>query len=445
MRHPSANRVLGWCLLMSLVGTSCAVRSPAVTSLPAPRGTATSTIPATVTSSSDVAWLRTNAIPFRATEPSSDETDLEPLRAIVGDARIVALGEATHGTHEFFQMKDRMLRFLVTQMGFRIFAMEASWPEANRINDYVRTGQGDPAQLLRGLYFWTWDTQEVLDLIEWMRAYNEQVSEDQKISFAGFDMQFDQLARQNVTEYLQQVDPQDADVVLSNYSYNCGPTNIDTCLPHLQAVFDWITQHQVTYTASTSAQAFANALHSARIVVQYGDFSGHNNDFFLRDQYMAENVEWLLDQAGPNAKIVLWAHNGHVGTLAQDKLLSMGEHLRQRYGSQMVVFGLLFYQGSFHAYGASTLEVFQVDAPPADTVETFLHSAGLPLFFLDLRSVRSDSPAADWLLASHPFRMIGAAYDPYDMKLSFATAALAKVFDVVIYFQDSSPSSVLTK
>ncbi len=437
-------KVLNLCLIISYCAASCTSPSPSAMVPTAHSTVAARTQPAT-SIDTDVQWLRAHAIPFGTTEPGGDQTDLNPLKSIVGDARIVALGEATHGTHEFFQMKDRMLRFLVTQMRFRIFAMEASWPESNRINDYVRTGQGDPAQLLRGLYFWTWDTQEVLDLIEWMRAYNEHVPDNEKVSFAGFDMQFDQLARQNVMGYLRQVDPKEVDTVLSDYSYNCGPQNIAMCLPHLQAVFDWIAQHQTTYTAKSSPTAFANVLHSARIVVQYGDFSGHNSDFFIRDRYMAENIEWLLDQAGPNAKIVLWAHNGHVGMSGQDHPLSMGDYLRQRYGPQLVVFGLLFYQGSFHAYGTTSLEVFHVDPPPSDAVEVFLHSAGLPLFFLDLRSVKADSPAAAWLLSPHPFRSIGAAYNPYDTKLSFGTAALAKMFDVAIYFQDTSPSIVLIK
>jgi erythromycin esterase-like protein len=86
---------------------------------------------------------------------------MQPLKKIIGDARIVALGEATHGTREFFQLKHRMLEFLATEMGFTIFSIEANMPEAYRVNDYVLTGVGDPAALLRGMYFWTWDTESL--------------------------------------------------------------------------------------------------------------------------------------------------------------------------------------------------------------------------------------------------------------------------------------------
>lgn len=110
---------------------------------------------------------------------------MEPLTKI-GNARIVALGEATHGTREFFQLKHRMLEFLATWMVFTIFSIEANMPEAYRLNDYVPNAKGDPAQLLKGMYFWTWDTKEVLEMIQRMREFNQ--SGKGRIEFTGFDM-----------------------------------------------------------------------------------------------------------------------------------------------------------------------------------------------------------------------------------------------------------------
>ncbi len=101
----------------------------------------------------EIAWLRENAVEFRTAEPGGDYADLMPLEQIIGNARVVALGEATHGTREFFQMKHRILEFLVREMGFTTFGIEATWAEANRVNDYVHTGVGDPAVLLSNLYF----------------------------------------------------------------------------------------------------------------------------------------------------------------------------------------------------------------------------------------------------------------------------------------------------
>jgi erythromycin esterase-like protein len=134
-----------------------------------------------------IQWLRQHAIPIQTVEAGNGFADLQPLRKVVGDARIVELGEATHGTREFFQLKHRMIEFLASQEGFTIFSIEANMPEAYRLNDFVLNGAGDPRQLLKGMYFWTWNTEEVLDMILWMREFNK--SGRGRIEFTGFDMQ----------------------------------------------------------------------------------------------------------------------------------------------------------------------------------------------------------------------------------------------------------------
>ena len=134
-----------------------------------------------------VEWIRSNAVRLTSPEAGRGFEDMQALRKMIGSARIVSLGEATHGSREFFQLKHRMLEFLATEMSFSIFSIEANMPEAYRLNDYVLEGKGDPAALLRGMYFWTWDTEEVLAMIQWMRQYNQ--SGKGRLQFTGFDMQ----------------------------------------------------------------------------------------------------------------------------------------------------------------------------------------------------------------------------------------------------------------
>ena len=151
-----------------------------------------------------VDWMRTHAVALQTPEAGRGFRDMQPLKQIVGNARIVALGEATHGTREFFQLKHRMLEFMASEMGFTIFSIEASMPEAYRLNDYVLNGNGDPAQLLKGMYFWTWDTQEVLAMIRWMREFNQ--SGKGRIEFTGFDMQFPDVAMRTVHDFVAKND-----------------------------------------------------------------------------------------------------------------------------------------------------------------------------------------------------------------------------------------------
>src|SRR5262249_21966256 len=153
---------------------------------------------------SPVEWVRGHAIRLTTAEAGHGFADLQPLTRVIGEARIVSLGEATHGSREFFQLKHRMLEFLATEMGFTIFTIEANMPEAYRLNDYVLNGTGDPAQLLRGLGFWTWDTEEVLDMIRWMRAFNQ--SGKGRVEFTGFDMQKPTAAQDIARDFVSRYD-----------------------------------------------------------------------------------------------------------------------------------------------------------------------------------------------------------------------------------------------
>ena len=152
----------------------------------------------------DEDWIRQKAIPLKTVEAGNGFADMQPLKKVIGNARIVSLGEATHGTREFFQLKHRMLEFLATEMGFTIFSIEANMPEAYRLNDYVLKGEGDPRALLKGMYFWTWDTEEVLAMIEWMRRFN--AAGKGRVTFTGFDMQFPEVAGANVIDFAKKHD-----------------------------------------------------------------------------------------------------------------------------------------------------------------------------------------------------------------------------------------------
>jgi erythromycin esterase-like protein len=151
-------------------------------------------------------WVHGSAIRLATPVAGHGFDDMQPLRKVVGDARIVSLGEATHGTREFFQLKHRMLEFLATQMGFTIFSIEANMPEAYRLNDFVLHGKGDAAKLIKGMYFWTWDTQEVLDMVVWMREFNQ--SGKGRVEFTGFDMQTPNVADEIVRDFIAKADPE---------------------------------------------------------------------------------------------------------------------------------------------------------------------------------------------------------------------------------------------
>jgi len=167
-----------------------------------------------------VEWLRMNARPCATCEPGGDDRDLEPLRAIVGDARIVALGEVSSGTHEFFQIKRRMVKYLATHMGFTVFAIEENMPDAYRLNQYVLTGRGDPKALFAGISRRR-NVQEFLDFVEWMREFNQ--SGRGRLQFVGIDMRSPtDSAAAVVTRFVAHAEPAYLDSVTHAYRLVAG-------------------------------------------------------------------------------------------------------------------------------------------------------------------------------------------------------------------------------
>jgi erythromycin esterase len=402
-------------------------------------------------------WLRGAAVPFDRVDPADNLDDLEPLRKLVGDARIVSLGEATHGTREFFQMKHRILRFLVERMGFTAFAIEASWPEANRLDRYVRAGEGDPAELLSGLYFWTWNTDEVLQMIQWMRRYNESGG---SVGFYGFDMQFPGMAIDNVARFVAAVDRGASTEFAQRYECLAQYANDatgrspspgygaqsaayrDACLQDLRWVQDTLISRQAPYEAASSPVEWARAVQSARVAVQYEEMSSSRRS---RDLAMADNAKWILDQLPAGGKIALWAHNGHVSSSSG---ATMGGALRQMFGQAMVVMGFSFAQGTFNAVGSSgstytPLGPHTVSAPKYDSYEEYFSASRMPRFFLDLRnrSAASDTPA--WLPGPRNALSIGAVYADAMPDSYYYLARLPAEYDVVIYLDQTTASVLL--
>jgi erythromycin esterase len=222
----------------------------------------------------------------------------------------------------------------------------------------------------------------------------------------------------------------------------------------MQDAYDLLNAHRADYIAGSSRAEFEKALHSARIVIQSVQYGNNLHNNYLRDQFMAENAAWIVDQAEPGAKMVLWAHNGHVGMNWEGvagTYRTMGSFLHEQYGEQMVVFGFLFYQGSFHAFGPyksgsiNDIQTFQAPEPPSDSYVAVFHASGMPRFFVDMRLARSNPSSQEWFQNPHPFFMAGSVYDPNNPQFQFQNAALAKAFDVIIYLQDTTPSILVNQ
>lgn len=420
-----------------------------------------------------ILWLQNQAVPFISAEPGSGCRDLKPILEKIGDARVVALGEANHGTHEFLAMKHRILECLVLEKGFSIFAMEAGWAEASHINDYVQGRiEENPDRKLR--YFM--GSGELTSLIEWMREYNKQVTTGEKLSFRGFDMQYGDLIIQDLLAYVKNVDPGNEENVrrklecfstfVKNWSADpdaerysqAGEQIQGLCRKGLQEIYDILMERQPVYQALTSPSNFYEVIHLVSLLKQNEELMSApslEESINIRDSYMAENILWMLENAGPDAKMVVSAHNGHVafspdllqGDQGEIEMVWMGVHLREVLGEDLVVMGFGFASGSFRAIGISEstgnylgYAEYSISSPIRNSYESLFASVGLPRFILDLRQVDEVLSPGNILQEPRSFTSFGLGYVVNNPEANASMTILPDEFDFLIFFEKTTSS-----
>ena len=395
-----------------------------------------------------VDWLRQNAVPIATAEPGSGLDDLRPLAEMFAGARIVSLGEATHGTREFFQLKHRILELCVEELGFDAFVIEAAFEESLMADRYVAKGEGIAGLGVANMRFWTWDTEEVLELVEWMRSRNE--SGDRELRFMGYDMQFPSTAVRSLLAYLDARDPDllaDATPALAPLSTDFAVTLWPTIPEKARTVaLEALGRVQDRVGARVQgdpdeADYFAH-INTTSLVAAARGFADRPSMFNERDLAMAENTKTILQLLGPDSKVVGWAHNAHAQRdfLPGWNATTMGVHLDREFGSEQRIVGFAFGTGSAQAVrmGKDGLRYHSIHTPPAGSLEAALSEVGEQIFAVDLRTVPSEGPVHDWLAAQPLHLSFGAAYDE-DMPQQFFTRTDPRtLFDILIFVSEAT-------
>ena len=431
----------------------------------APRGVAQGgQLRAAMAAPAVVAALGQALAPLTTVMPGDDLADLAPIGRAIGNARVVGLGEASHGTAEFFRMKHRLFRYLVEQRGFTVFAIEANWASTLAADRFVKTGQGSAAAALGQMGFWTWRTAEVRDLLDWIRAYNQ--AHGPVLSVAGFDMQNPRHSFEAVPAYLKLLGPEAANRAEAAYATyrEAWPAQKYFELPAAQraqsqaaiaAIESLLDSQRAALVAASTPEAWRHARQHARVVAQAEAMDREDpttaGGYNARDAAMAENVRWLADTEFPGRKLIAWAHNGHVGRY--DNLLGvgwkvMGSHLGDALGQGYYPLGLSFDRGTVRAIRMENgaykgLEVIPVPRARPDSIDATLALAGQPLAFLDVRRVPQGGSLGRWLAAPAPMRQIGAAYDPAQDAHGYVETRVTQAFDGLIHVTEGHGSDLL--
>lgn len=401
-----------------------------------------------------IAWLKQNTIPVQHIEAGNGFADLQPLKEILRGVRVVGLGEATHGTREFFQLKHRLLEFLVTEMGFTAFALEASYAACQPINEFVLHGKGDRATVLTGNGYVAWDMEEFAEMLDWLRTYNQRVPEGKKVRFYGLDSKFNQIGREAILNYLRKVAPDSVPAAGSIFADLAGeeeqwPWRIDKealekLLPQLQRVIDQLIANRAEYIGKSSAAEFEDALQYIQVMKQWlisnteSLLPPSRSRVSMRSIYMAENLVYLIERTGPEAKFVVWEHNGHVSVepIVWSGEPTLGSCLREKYGQEYFACGLEFNQGSYLSRTkrpdnrAGDLKEVALPPAPAGSLPWYLSRTNIDALVLDLRAPVDNPVIEHWL---HTPRIVQWAYWSYEQGWHYSELSIMDNYDAIVF------------
>ncbi|WP_231627097.1 erythromycin esterase family protein [Streptomyces apocyni] len=410
-------------------------------------------------------WLAEHACRLERLTAGGRCQDLAPFGAALAEVRIVGLGEATHGTREFFQLKHRIVEFLVMEAGFTTLALEASESAARAVDGYIQGRDGDLAELIGRLGFWTWHTEEMLALLAWMRTHNQSAAPGRRVRFVGIDPQRSGASVAYVTDFLRRVAPAEAAVTqsalapLSTARPGSRPDPEQALRASAERLLGLLTDRQAEFAAQAGAAETEAAIDHARVLVRSADLVTLPFDarlFTARDRYLADAVSAVVDgaeAAGPadssEEKVVVWAHNGHVSRgHYMPGVPALGHHLHERYGDAYYSLGMLFGAGAFRARRGGNMRrpavPHRISRLGAGSLEAELAQAVPGDHLVDLRAART-APAEvrDWLGKQHLHRSFGANVPRFTYRLHHAPIVPAQDYDGLAYIDTSTCSRPL--
>lgn len=397
-----------------------------------------------------------------------DDT-LEVLRYL-GDAKIVGLGEATHGTKEFFELKHRIFRYLVEHHGFNVFAFECDMGESYYVNKFVTQGIGDIDEIMKNIMlFWTWRTKEVKELLLWIRDYNIDKSEEDLIHFIGVDCQslnyqaeiiFSYFNETNITlsresiQFLQKIDRIGKDI----WSYYLDMTidekvaidqNVDMVLTEIIALRNELIDASSEFEYTFIKQLTVN-------IKQVNDVyyaMTHSDPTNYRDLYMAENSLWVSELFGEDTKVAVWAHNAHVANW--ESFGSIGFHLKQEIQDAYQIIGFSFALGSFTAVRMPLLGLITTlltpiriwSEPIKGSVNYIFHHAQYDNFIVRSSDIQPPSDFATYISQSQGFITIGAGFNRVTHLLGgyYLNTELMEEYDVIIHWDETEAAEQLPR
>ena len=401
------------------------------------------------------------------------KVNLDNLLARIGESRLVLMGEASHGSAEFYEMRARITRELIERKGFNVIAVEADWPDASHIDRYIRGQPVDP--LLKSQPFtrfptWMWANRSVEEFSHWLKSHNDKATTpSERVGFYGLDLYSLGASIEAVLAYLETVDPATAEV--ARVRYGCLYPWADdpalygrvvltrqyrSCEVGILATLKELLQKRLEYSKA-DGERFFNAGQNARLVANAERYYrtmyyAEQNSWNQRDQHMFNTLESVLAFRGADAKAVVWAHNSHVGDARATQMsargeLNIGQLARQNYGAAAYLIGFGTDHGTVAAASewGGPMEIKTVRPSHIDSYERVCHEVATDNFLLPLRQPLQ-AAARQRLLAERLERAIGVIYRPEsELQSHYFYASLPQQFDEYIWFDETRAVEALDR
>jgi len=363
-------------------------------------------------------------------------------------ARIIGIGESTHGTADFTELPRELLSYLSAECGYNTLIIESMVGEVAYLNDYVLGKRDDLDHILIDINTsWRYRTIQFIELINWIRVYNE-THRDNPIEIHGMEMQIVHADAQRVGDYLQFVGSQTEvpDIGLHLWQQVTRDQQSEW-FTQLQVILSEFESNQESWASAHGQDAYWTAYHHAEVMQQFLLAIAQTREqrkHDLRDIYMAENVEWIMWQRGEESKALVWAHNSHIADGVDNGIVDvLGHQLRKRFGDSYFAIASLFGTGSYYAFPPNANEVgwkfelYDRKTIQADTFTASLEQLGSPNVFVDFRAARADSATLDCELNAPMKIMSGAGAQQYPTETRLDN--LGSKFDGVIYLDETGP------
>ncbi|MXV63503.1 hypothetical protein GS429_15855 [Natronorubrum sp. JWXQ-INN-674] len=396
-------------------------------------------------------------------DPNSPQSELTPIADIVGDATVVGLGEHSHGTNEVFQYRYRLFRYLVTEHDFRVFALETEFSGAVVLDEYVTGGDGTAHDVIAhdGVHA-IYQCEPMVELIEWIRSFNEGRDADDQVRVHGIDLNFSTPTR--IVSFLERVDLNALDEIadpLERIAENAISIDLEANLDEIATgyseiadqLLDRFEQNRSEYIQASSEREFELAKRDLEVVAKSGEHwsmvSEQESAVALRSEVMAENVRWAFEYESSN-RVVVWAHNNHVnrGPFADGSFgdgPSMGEHLARAEELEYVNIASSVGEESFLSFSMEegSFEAFDRPDAPAGSLADVLSEVDDGPFFVDLETLRDDERAEQWLQEDAERLVMGARVDDEDEMMGVLNTNPAEEFDGLFFIPEGTPVPTL--